>query len=112
VILFRVMLGWRWVAVKTSEFLAQAKGVIETEGWIQGDLFNALGVCPEGAMKFAAIHHMTPGWHEGRKAFRDKIYEMYGELSISRWNDEPGRTKREVLEVFEKTIIGLEERGQ
>jgi hypothetical protein len=37
---------------------------------------------------------------------------MYGELSIARWNDEPGRTKREVLEVFEKTIIGLEERGQ
>lgn len=78
---------------------AKAAGdYIREHGWIQGEYFSgylegaccALGACRKGCDR---DHDETP-------LARAFINEVGGPAHI--WNDAPGRTKEEVLEVFDR----------
>nr|WP_083211393.1 hypothetical protein [Mycolicibacterium porcinum] len=47
-----------------------------------------------------------------RAAIDAKAMEIYNEASGRIVNDMEGRTKQDMLDLYDKTIIGLEERGQ
>jgi hypothetical protein len=98
-----------------SDQLGEARGYIE-EGWIQHALFHLNGgACVLGA---------TLGRYEAQAELRETIEEMWPRgpwirdagggrrVDIAAWNDHPGRTRQEVLDVFDKTILRLQERGE
>jgi len=100
---------------KVSDQLAEARGYIE-EGWIQHALFD-----PNGG---ACVLGATMGRNEAQAELRETIEEMWllgpwisdsgggRRVDIAAWNDHPGRTRQEVLDVFDKTILRLQERGE
>lgn len=93
-----------------KEVLQEAANVIRTHGWAQGDYIVNGSYCTLGA-----IDHVL-------EKFEDEIMWVYklrnkvtgpiqevlrrktGSVIIHNWNDAEGRTKEEVLEVFEEAI--------
>jgi hypothetical protein len=111
--------------MKTSEYLTAARERV-AEGWVQGIFEDYRGyVCTTGALRRAEENHnIQPGTYaEGRAVLVNKILEEYpvgmwtllaseGSLiSIPVWNDHKGRTQQEVLNMFDKSILALQEEG-
>ncbi len=121
---------------KTSELLWEAKDYLEAHGWVQGKLQKGESVCAMGAVNAVCIgmvHPQGQDWlaeldEENVSLRRDRVYSAlmarinegyewkwkYGDdgTQVANWNDDPGRTAEEVLELFEKTAIAMEEIGQ
>ena len=104
--------------MKTSEFVSQARDEIHMGGWTQGAYRNTEGVCVIGALDRVAMRNLQNGGIQAHKpaqaALLEKAREMFpGTIahSIPGYNDASGRTKQDTLDMFDKTIIGLEERG-
>lgn len=77
--------------------LKDAAALIEQRGWCQGTGFTVAGeVCA-----FVAINEVSPGDPLGRaKAYellQSRIRKTQRSCSIMVWNDDPKRTKAEVL---------------
>jgi hypothetical protein len=100
--------------VKTSEVLAAGRERLERNGWIQGNLSTRQGYCMIGAL--------PPRPFAAARALVDKIVEMWPDAypngiscsvfnQVAEFNDEPGRTKEEVLAVFDKAILSAQEYG-
>lgn len=109
--------------MKTSEFLAEARHNIEMYGWIQGD-FGAPdeGLCVMGAINWVTTAHYAVSanlvgelrtLNSGRKeacvylrqavglpAYPQKGIGACPASGIAAWNDDPHRTKGEVLDAF------------
>ena len=73
-------------------------------GWCQGKMASPTGVCAIGALSGAVVYG-----HEAERAV--KILNLaIGEGSsqswhdVIRWNDAPGRTKEEVLDLYDRAI--------
>jgi len=104
--------------MNTVEILKGAKALLETKGWTQGAYArgksgrvvkqprNAVCFCGIGAISVAA----------GGNTDDDLGYDAYKALErivgsgFPHYNDAPGRTKEEVLAVFDKAIAAEEGR--
>lgn len=108
--------------MKASEVLSSARDILNT-GWHKGWFSDGKGnYCAIGAcMKAAEVGLMTPevfqklprksGYRGATAALSDKLFEMTGEGELSEYNDDPKVTKQDMLDLFDKTIAGLEEKG-
>jgi hypothetical protein len=100
-------------AAETVELLKAAKVVLNDYGWIQGDTGNRhVGFCALGAVREAAT-----GQDFGIAAMilRPNAYDALVDASrsealvpVSTFNDTPGRTKDEVLALFDRAIAQVE----
>jgi hypothetical protein len=77
---------------------------IREHGWIQGNLFDgkkccAIGACWKGTDRWGDTEdqHFAKDFH----LFKAMV-DVIGNGGVARWNDTPGRTKEEVLAVFDK----------
>lgn len=89
--------------ITTSEFLRRAADVLEEDGWCQGRGTDGQGRhCAVGAMCSVAVDH--------GQATSVHLLPLRARLEgpLSDWNDEPGRTKEEVLALFRNTADELE----
>ncbi|AWH13963.1 hypothetical protein SEA_HALLEY_152 [Mycobacterium phage Halley] len=107
--------------MKTSEFVSQARDEIY-QGWTQNSYRTDQGVCVLGALDRVALHNLHQGPEETVKArakAQKEIEKMAEELFPDAWNgsipalnDSFSTTKDDVLNLLDKTTIGLEERGE
>ena len=83
-----------------SEVLRQARNEIMERGWSQGDYIASDGsVCAMGAIDIQWDHKNGAVLDRASTAFR----EATGiDCFIPIWNDTPGRTIHEVLDMFDK----------
>lgn len=101
-----------------AEILRKARELIETKGWTQGayarsakgepvDWYNkrACQFCLNGALNYAEGLAFVS--YDGRELIREAV----GQPNTIKWNDEPTRTKAEVLAVFDRAIA-LAEAGR
>lgn len=79
--------------MKTSEVLERAHEVIETDGWIQNKLHTNEGYCAIGAL--IATNNIS-GTGKALQYLTDATHEY----DIVHWNNNPVRTKEEVLDAF------------
>ncbi|AAN12799.1 hypothetical protein OPTIMUS_144 [Mycobacterium phage Optimus] len=107
--------------MKTSEFVASARDEIY-QGWTKNSYRNDQGVCILGALDRVALHNLHLDTEETVKArakAEAEIKKMAEELFPDIWsgdipalNDNWSTTKDDVLNLLDKTTIGLEERGE
>jgi hypothetical protein len=111
--------------MKVSELLAAARDEL-FKGWTQGKLKDNVGnVCAVGALRRATMGHIQEGsvavFNKARTALNVKATEMKADvgmvdgfgpnIAVESFNDFGGTTKDDMLALFDKTIIGLEEVG-
>lgn len=112
---------------KVKDALVQAKGLLETGGWIQRNFSDGNGAhCALGAINQVTIGE--PSYFSvdpsdprsmvvnGAKRFlASGTYtgcEVPGcACSVGNWNDHPSRTKEDVLAAFDRAVLKLEEEG-
>lgn len=99
--------------MKVSEFLAQARDEL-FKGWTKGAYQNTQGqVCAIGAIERVALSTMEiEAAAKAQQAINEKALEVYGMDIVQSVNDDRSTTKQDVLDLFDKSIIGLEERGE
>lgn len=107
---------------KAYEVLQRAASLAATGKWIQGEYHHLGGSCAMGfvydAEVIAASSRGTgsvysPANELGMKYIVPLIWEQYPEgddsgepwASVESWNDEPGRTKDEVVAILEKAAV-------
>ena len=88
----------------TIDILTEAKRLIEKNGFIQesfvkwDEITETVKYCASGAILVAGEYDDT-----------DEALEAMCSATecsvITSWNDEPGRTKKEVLDAFDKAIV-------
>lgn len=85
----------------TLYVLQEARKTIAEKGWIQGKFHGDNGeFCLSGAINrvlpmdidLSDIH------------YEQRIHDVIGTRNFVRWNDNPSRTKEEVLEMLDKAI--------
>lgn len=92
------------------EVLRKAADILTTGGWIQNELSYQGQHCAIGAVRIAAhghvgtVNNIDPALPE-MKLLAEMIGALHGfscgpAVTVSTWNDEYGRTKDEVLELF------------
>ncbi|WIF20579.1 hypothetical protein SEA_JFLIX2_89 [Rhodococcus phage Jflix2] len=98
---------------RDQESLRRAADLIEKHGWIQGDYGDmSQGYCAIGALSRAALATASDGTYDGSlhlleaaipTTFPDNPNTWSGKFSrVVEWNDTPGRTREEVLQLFRK----------
>lgn len=102
--------------ITPGDALREAALVLKTQGWIQGLDSNSNGFCLIGAMIQALIVHLDlfpEAYQEVLDAHSEAYNRLYLELedtdyndTISGWNDDPDRTKDEVVELLERVARG------
>lgn len=92
--------------MKPSEVALAAKDVILDHGWVQGDFFG-----PNGEVCLSAAIRMV-GWQEGDSLVHKAVRARTGLDAAFRWNDQPGRTKQEVLDLLDDVARDLKEQEQ
>jgi hypothetical protein len=89
----------------TGDFLRTAAMVIEKHGWVQGKFGSELcGFCILGAM----LHTCDVTNITRAQMFLDTITGLYG---VAHWNDQPGRTKEEVLALLTQAAKVADDHG-
>jgi hypothetical protein len=99
--------------MKPSELLAEARDELY-QGWAQSAYVTQNGtVCAIGAVQSCAMKHMAfAEAGVAQDALNAKSLEIYGKPAVQNVNDSHGTTKQDMLDLFDKSIIGLEEHGQ
>ncbi|WPH57783.1 hypothetical protein [Mycobacterium phage WXIN] len=104
--------------MKTSEFIAEARDEL-FQGWTQGSYRSAQGVCVLGALDRVVMRHLTNGGVTARAEAQVEISKMAQELFPDIWqgnipslNDYFSTTKDDMLNLLDKSVIGLEEVGR
>ena len=99
--------------MRPQEVLSRAADAIEEHGWTQGNSGNTqIGFCISGAMM-----HVGFSFHALDRAY-DILCDRLGVLGchptltrrimIPKWNDEPGRTKEQVVTMLRELASSLE----
>lgn len=105
--------------MKLSEFISEARDEIHM-AWTQRAFRRGESVCAIGALDRVAMRHLQDGGVQAHKpaqgALLEKVNEMfpgkYGQWDyIPSFNDVATRTQQDMENLFDKTIIGLEEKG-
>ncbi len=91
-------------AEDTLVTLLNARTLLATEGWCQGEYQSAAG----SYCAYGAISEGSDGWMVPVITAADAIKETVGEQNLVAWNDSPRRSKAQVLKAFDKTIARLE----
>lgn len=105
--------------MKPSEFVEAVIDRIETKGWHQGSFFserdpgvpNDLPACLVGSMSDVSARNnfVVDAWNSVVLS----IYSRIGnQKSFPRWNDEPGRTKEEVIDMLTEVAKDFRNRGE
>lgn len=93
------------VCMSPSEVIAGALNLILEKGWVQKDYITTKGYCLSGALSYS-----TPGKYENRQAFYDACKIVSLEIKfqlnptfhlIEGWNDDPKRTKEDVVKLLD-----------
>lgn len=64
--------------------------------------YNAIAYCSSGAISKA--YHSSNGDYDGLYKATDLFRQVIGNDNIPVWNDEPTRTRNEILSAFEEAI--------
>jgi hypothetical protein len=107
-------------AKTVKEVLVATKWILEHFGWCQGDTYRdksgvscppnrAKSSCLEGALQLVEIDYSY--WRGGFSAGYSVLVGAYDLLEkrisgkrLTNWNDEPKRTKKQVLALLDKAI--------
>jgi hypothetical protein len=99
--------------MKPSEYVAEVADHLLANGWTQNSLFDGNGgSCLRGAMFAITWKNLETGteadYAHVDRLIRSKVASRgYG--TISSWNDAPGRTLNDVLDLLHQCKIGLKE---
>lgn len=98
--------------MKASELLAEARDEL-FQGWVQGSYVTQEGaVCAIGAVERVAMKNMAFAQAGvAQDALNAKAQEIYNTAYVQNVNDTFARGKQDMLDLFDKAIIGLEEVG-
>lgn len=105
--------------MKTSELLRKAADEIRRRGWYQGGYgsdiseegFGSCKVCSLGAVNAASYNGDPWNGMLFKDTARERAILLLEESAggtLPHWNDAPGRTVEEVLDVFEKAAQAAE----
>lgn len=108
--------------MKVSELVAQARDEL-FKGWAKGTLSDGQNVCAVGALRRATMANLQNGapavFKEAREALNLKAGEMSADVgmpfatgAVESFNDFYGTKKEDVLNLFDKATISLEEQGR
>lgn len=110
--------------MKESELIADARDELSM-GWTQRTIMNSNtgSVCAVGALRRATLNNIQHGaaalFAKARQTLNLKAREMAADVGIGyplagveNFNDFNGTGKQDMLNLFDKAIIGLEERGE
>jgi hypothetical protein len=99
--------------MKVSELLAEARDELAS-GWVRGAYSRNTGeVCAMGAIERVALRHMDIQAAAAAQAEINRLTkEVYGVSQVQSFNDYVASGKQDVLDLFDKAIIGLEEQGK
>lgn len=90
-----------------SRVLLRAAELIEQHGWVQGSAGegHGHGFCVDHAL-VSAVGELAPTclWSADHPSYR-RLYRAVG-MGPSIWNDQPGRTKRDVLAKLRAVALG------
>lgn len=92
----------RWDDIKVDVLLLEAANILEHSGWCQYAMQDEKGrLCMLGAIKMAMYMKNVSGEYYQRSVIR--VMQHIGgktRYRIPEWNDEPGRTKAEVVKAL------------
>lgn len=86
-----------------GDVLEYAADLIESCGWLQGTLWNNEGFCMVGAIMNAPTRIISLQCEAADYLINYMRVHGYNARSIPDWNDNPWRTKFEVLEVLRQS---------
>lgn len=100
--------------LKAEELLISARREVE-KGWVQGKYETRKGVCAMGALRNASRRAWSPEWAMAYAALHNAVpaapQPWLGGFSIAPcvvdFNDTEGRTKEEVLALFDRALASL-----
>jgi hypothetical protein len=101
--------------MNAQQLLIEARRLIRDIGFYKGgsyyatDTYDKIAFCSVGAL-YEANHSENCPRNEFHKAW--SALKKFTVGTIPHWNDEPTRTKSEVLEAFTQAIASLEENSQ
>jgi hypothetical protein len=87
---------------QVADVLDDAADLLERDGWIQGHETGPGGVCAMTAIAAASVDHIMVG-RSIAAATEDALMGAvpgWENASVPAWNDDPGRTKQQVLDAF------------
>ena len=96
--------------------LQKARDLLVKKGWIQGGMQSEYGFCSIGAIMAAArvegrsLDNSNHSYWQAKRALGETISTAI--IPIPSWNDDPKRTKAEVLAAFDATIDRLAQGSQ
>lgn len=101
--------------MKTSKILSDARGRLD-RGWCQrvgaDEHGNLCAVAAVGVAESAAIGlGVSPTIPYPVDALYEKLKEFGSYQTLVEFNDDPHTSKQDVLNLFDKTILGLQEKG-
>ncbi|MFE7797029.1 hypothetical protein [Nocardia sp. NPDC057440] len=92
---------------RSIEVLKSAKALLVLDGWTQGSYLNDEGrMCANGALYWVEGHYYSGSGKHLIETVREITNDQY--IGVESWNDQPGRTVEEVLDMYDKTIARLE----
>ena len=100
----------RRVAEQTVRDLERARELLRRDGWCQGRFWRRDGSrCALGALSAAACvgatdHSADVRYQRGRRALNAVLPE---DVEVMSWNDEVGRTKRQVIGAFDRAVSAV-----
>lgn len=84
--------------------------IFRERGWVQGSFATRDGVCLVGALYVATGSELFPGWSPSNcpnpelfTATEAALKAQIGGRALAGWNDEAGRTEKEVLATLRAT---------
>lgn len=93
--------------MKISEILFKAAERFETHGWVQGRLGPVEGPnCATGVLSYV----QPKPWYS-QNLIAESLLRGFIDTELVTWNDEPGRTKEEVQDLFIAAAVDAEEEG-
>ena len=85
-----------------GEVLLKAAEIIEERGWCQNALSNGTGFCAVGALGMASRERGGQGFTEAWARLEANVLG----LNVADWNDNPFRTKEEVVAKLRAVALG------
>lgn len=90
-----------------ADVLEAAAEVIEVKGWCQKESVDGEGrVCVLGAVQSADLLNRHPLTVRAMRALRNRL-GLVQNYDVIAWNDRPGRTEGEVLDLLKHTAKDL-----
>lgn len=111
--------------MKSKELLQRARLSV-MDGWCQGSYYedangnpcgrvHAARHCAMGALIQASVGYgdtfATHSFSRAARMLQDQVTRLEGNglVNVQQWNDEPGRTKQEVVELYNKALAACED---